>query len=690
MSPQASFNIGGRDRVRTPLGGLFIIINACSILMFTSYMLVNYFQKVEPSVTESTMQSKGNPLSMMAFEMPVISIYSELADGMPDYNIDRYATVYLQIRERVGSNLTKTRIPYYRCSQAIVDYPDRFKEIRNFEDYRDYISNFSFCLNATDQQFAVYNDFHSSSESHLRVYVDPCSLPQAQCASAREVKNTAIYLAYVRTTFDMNDFDSPVRKEYIELDQLTPELSVSQSIKFAMKKVQVFNVLGLPYRQELHTEASLPHDREYFKQNRINESVICTKASCESYFRIKFMDGKLLTKTYRVYKPFTRVISEIGGVKIVIYWGFFVLYMICGGGREEKKYTVRRVFRIQAEKKSWKESCKESLTTCCKKKNKVLMDPKKKYKTDENGITEAPSIIVDMAYDFFQESNDLITLAQSTYVMNLMSSVLMTGYQKSISSLVMLNCYLKDRLQNEKVQERENSQIAKKSIDIKSKSRLSSIASIFHLGRTSLEPSSKSENNYDKTSYSNDRLDFRQVSEHLSFRDCVLAITKKNGKNKSHTDSQDILIDTSTRNKLNIPILSIRPHIHAPNSISTRLIRDPSSLKSGIKLNHLKKQKHHSNLSGTIADRSSMGHLPDGIDDSLHIDSTHGMHRPADSRVGTHSHIDTTHDRIDALILASLRGASYVPMDDCRYDIDVMADRERRDGRDRDKCVLKK
>ena len=64
MSPQTSFNIGGKDRVRTPLGGLFIILNTCTILSYAGFSLFSYFDKVEPIVTESTMPSNGLVLSM--------------------------------------------------------------------------------------------------------------------------------------------------------------------------------------------------------------------------------------------------------------------------------------------------------------------------------------------------------------------------------------------------------------------------------------------------------------------------------------------------------------------------------------------------------------------------------------------------------------------------------------------------
>ena len=443
MSPQASFNIGGRERVSSNLGGLFVILNACSILAFTGYSLVSYFQKVEPTVTESTMNSRGNPLSMHSYEMPIISIYAELPDGSPDLNMERYATVYLQLRERTGTKLKKTNFPYYRCSEAMRDYPERFKNIDNFEEYRDYISKTSLCLKDDDQTFPVFNDFHSPEDAHVRVYVNPCNLSAAECATEDEVKASAIYLAYVRTTFDMNDYKSPMRKEYIELDQLTPDIGVSQSIKFLMKKLTVHDNLGLPYKENVRTETSAPSDREAFNQNRINRSVICTNQSCDAYFKIKFIDSKLITKTYRVYKPFSEVLGEIGGVKEVIYWAFFILYIVIGGGAVQKEFIVKQVFCLKTEKLTCRQRCSRRLS--CKKKQRII-DMNKKYQTDSKGVTEAPAEVIDLAYEYFEDSKDLITLAQSTYILNLLSSVLMTGYQRSISSMVMLNCYLKDQL----------------------------------------------------------------------------------------------------------------------------------------------------------------------------------------------------------------------------------------------------
>ena len=257
-----------------------------------------------------------------------------------------------------------------------------------------------------------------------------------------------MFLAYVRTSFDLNNYESPVQKEYFELYQLQPSETVSQSIKFSMKNTEIYDVLGLPYKQRMADEVSLPYDREFTNQNRVNQSVVCTSASCETYFKIKFMDGKALTKTFRVYKSITQVMGEIGGIKIVIYWAFFILYLICGGGQQEKIYTVKKIFRIKEEKKTWKQLFSNKMA-CCKKNKQENLDLNKKFKTDESGITDVPSKIIDMAHELFQESVDLITVAQNTFSLNMMTSVLLSRYQKSVSSIVILNQYLKSKEQSQ-------------------------------------------------------------------------------------------------------------------------------------------------------------------------------------------------------------------------------------------------
>ena len=54
-----------------------------------------------------------------------------------------------------------------------------------------------------------------------------------------------------------------------------------------------------------------------------------------------------------------------------------------------------------------------------------------------------------MAHELFQESVDLITAAQNTFDLNMMTSVLLSRYQKSVSSIVILNQYLKSKEQSE-------------------------------------------------------------------------------------------------------------------------------------------------------------------------------------------------------------------------------------------------
>ena len=257
-----------------------------------------------------------------------------------------------------------------------------------------------------------------------------------------------MFLAYVRTSFDLNNYESPVQKEYFELYQLQPSETVSQSIKFSMKNTEIYDVLGLPYKQRMADEVSLPYDREFTNQNRVNQSVVCTSASCETYFKIKFMDGKALTKTFRVYKSITQVMGEIGGIKIVIYWAFFILYLICGGGQQEKIYTVKRIFKIKQEKKTCRQLISHKMP-CCKKKKQENLDLNNKFKTDESGITEVPSKIVGMAHELFKESLDLITVAQNTFALNMMTSVLLSSYQKSVSSIVILNRYLISKEQSQ-------------------------------------------------------------------------------------------------------------------------------------------------------------------------------------------------------------------------------------------------
>lgn len=67
-----------------------------------------------------------------------------------------------------------------------------------------------------------------------------------------------------------------------------------------MKKAEIYDVLGLPYKERMADDVSIPYDREFTNQNRINQSVVCNKNSCEQYFKIKFMDGKVLSKTFRI------------------------------------------------------------------------------------------------------------------------------------------------------------------------------------------------------------------------------------------------------------------------------------------------------------------------------------------------------------------------------------------------------
>ena len=215
-----------------------------------------------------------------------------------------------------------------------------------------------------------------------------------------------------------------------------------------MKKAEIYDVLGLPYKERITDEVSIPYDREFSNQNRINKSVLCTMDSCEQYFKIKFMDGKLLTRTFRVYKSITQVMGEIGGIKIVIYWAFFIMYLICGGGQQEKIYIVKRIFKIKEEKKTCRQLISDKMA-CCKKKKQENLDLNKKFKTDENGIIEVPSKIIDMAHELFQESVDLITVAQNTFALNMMTSVILSRYQKSVSSIVILNQYLKSKEQSQ-------------------------------------------------------------------------------------------------------------------------------------------------------------------------------------------------------------------------------------------------
>lgn len=171
--------------------------------------------------------------------------------------------------------------------------------------------------------------------------------------------------------------------------------------------------------------------------------MVCTSRSCEAYFKIKFMDGGLLTNTYRVYKPFTRVMSDIGGVKEVIYWVFFILFVVCGGRTIEKHYTVQKMFKIKAKKVPCKKSFYQKIF-CCRSRKIKEINPRASYPVGPDGVAEAPEEIVDVAYEYFQDSKELIALAQGMLNLRFLGSLVFKDYQKSLVPLNMLNYHIKE------------------------------------------------------------------------------------------------------------------------------------------------------------------------------------------------------------------------------------------------------
>lgn len=446
MSPTYGFTVEGNERVRTNLGGCFVILNFVVLFAYVGFSLYGYFKRSEYELLQYSYNKtpKFGSFDILESElMPYLMVYDEEGTPLNSTEVTKYFTIQYQLQSsRPGLlNLTTSFVDCKELLKTDSKYRGLFGNI-------DEISAFledALCIPREKiTKFMIEGSINAKKKSNygtatLSIYpCDETKMPDdSDClATLDNIESLSYMIGYLSPSYEMGNYSTPAQ---YQLDFDDPEILNSDLIKEVKQKVTkttLIDNLGVPYSLQKRFEvAEISNDETNFRL-RDRQQVSCEgiTSDCLPYVKITLRSSPVVTEIVRRYKAITEVLGSIGGLKEIIFLFFTYLYLFSGSS-QYKRYMVRRVFGITPDT----QGC-----LCCKKAKKKSATLEK----DEKGFLLVPQATVDAAYDNILQNIDICNISRLINLLRFFAISVLKDYQVALAPLAILNQLDKKELRN--------------------------------------------------------------------------------------------------------------------------------------------------------------------------------------------------------------------------------------------------
>ena len=334
---------------QTNLGAVFSLILVLTVLLAAYVTTQNFISTQSPEVSISTKYSLKSPKFDLVKENIIIPLtiatnMGPLTSKANPNGVNKYATIigFIQknlVNEQTGREERRNVLvirykPCHQIEQKISWFLDLFKGHKRSYDL---IQNFGLCPEITKESkdYFVDSKFQDPPSYQLRVFIFPCSLPDAsQCEDLSQIKDKTAVIGIVKKGFDASNLTNPV-SVFPEFDGIQDfDMKIHKRSYYKLKKNEIWDQRMDFFDPKLRLEyADYALDYSDYKirdetQKHCDYSLLLDpdQDECVPYFSYVFNGSSEKMIITRKYPMFFGSLGEIGGTAEIISLVLMMLY----------------------------------------------------------------------------------------------------------------------------------------------------------------------------------------------------------------------------------------------------------------------------------------------------------------------------------------------------------------------------
>lgn len=447
LAQDLTFSVNGRNGVKSLIGSIIWLMFTLIFLGCMGYFVYTFFRTDNPVVSKDiTMSDQYSVIDMSTNRrVPVIFGYIDDAFNIETKDFPRYATGLMKVetmRTHTGQDgsVSYTYDHQFRYFKPCVEV---FKGPHIPEYYPNQQSGF---LYKTTQEYGWcvewkpgdLQNFGKSSDivnQYLYFNLLPCSL-ESNCATEEEMSRFTVILGMGEEVLDYSNKKEPLRFSFNADDYNIVDTATFTFTQYKLMQNKILDARDFPFPESEAVSYSSIQKAKTSVLGRDPTQLSCTKAQieaktleCVPYLQHWYISGAVTETVTRGYKGVLDTLGGIGGLREVIYFSAFVIYMFFDK-KSQRAGLVSLIYGLDeskiAKSESLDNSADQKRSRCCKKK-------------------QTNSDFVNQAYEKIEKNLDIVAFLRSLQVLDVVANLLFTEEQMQLIPVASLQKDLNDK-----------------------------------------------------------------------------------------------------------------------------------------------------------------------------------------------------------------------------------------------------
>lgn len=456
-------NMRGHSAHKTTTGLVFTLLYAVIILALSYQQLKAYLDKTSPiSTSEVFSNTKYARVDLVNQRLvPFFVALNTDTDYIPAEQVNRYLTLRVHrltwITRIINGQTLTDKVPQFYGVVACSELSEEEKQVYDYIDRGSPLylifMRFGMCPKVGKTLIIEGQGSDAVSDSFF-FNIKACSLPKSEdCISSSQVSRVNFKFIYPTLNFDPTNYESPHKRVanadnvfYVAPKQkqiYTVKLRESQSVD--NDALTSSSIYGPPYF-ELSTAISTVTNRaETLTYCPLDAALGPEGSGCGSYFTFAIQSSGDIVKRKRSYRTLSQTVSSIGGLNGLLTILFVMLYRKINNIKRAN-FILRTVYSqmiakgmaavkreddvLKAEQKV-AERIPSRLLACCRKRDRPARVEFERQKK--------------LALQRIEESLDVVNIVRDSYLVRVMSHILLKERHLGLAQLVDVNLWDRDR-----------------------------------------------------------------------------------------------------------------------------------------------------------------------------------------------------------------------------------------------------
>lgn len=439
LAPDIGLNHKGGGGVRTLVGSAIWIICTGVFLGAVGYFFYGFLRTDQPRLEYQYELLEEYPKIDMATSrrIPIIFGYLDDEATLTPSEFVKYATPVLRLQTLLAQTAPNGTLEYKYTDQIkrFIPCTTLFNSKYNhslfpsqssskflYETMRD----FGLCVNWTEGEMVLEGKTVDPFMSYLSFKLMPCML-ETGCVSKEELARFSIVHSIGEEVLNYADQETPLKFAYNGDEYFVIDPALTPMATYKLMTNEIWDDRGLFMGGTLRASFTSIQKTYPGIVTRNISQLSCTEEmlqeyTCKPYISFDYISGGGKSIVVRSYIGILDCMSNVGGVREILYFIGFLFYMVYNSNKKKEK-LVAEIYDMSPS--DLEETLKQDPSTTNKCASKHSRTSRKK-------------LLIGRAFDMVEQSLDVVNLLKSLQFLKLLDSVLLSDYQRALISMAAL------------------------------------------------------------------------------------------------------------------------------------------------------------------------------------------------------------------------------------------------------------